>query len=198
MIQLVNNDGSLSLSQKMMKGDDGGYYIPSIDEATGIITWIPSEEGMEAVEGAKIKGPKGDTGVYIGSEPPVDEDIAVWVNPEGESTAELATKAYVDEKIANVEAGNVDLSGYYTKEETDAKIEAIELTPGPKGDKGDTGEKGEPGAPGEQGIQGPQGEPGAPGKDGEDGKDYILTDTDKSDIANLVVAALPVYNGEVI
>lgn len=33
---------------------------------------------------------------------------------------------------------------------------------------------------------------------GPKGDDYVLTDADKNDIANLVVAALPVYNGEVI
>lgn len=35
---------------------------------------------------------------------------------------------------------------------------------------------------------------GEPGKDGENGKDYVLTDTDKTDIANIVIASLP--NGE--
>jgi hypothetical protein len=129
VINLVNKNGALALSQKMMKGDDGGYYIPSIDEATGIITWIPSEEDMAAIEGANIKGPKGDTGVYIGSEPPVDDDIAVWVNPEGEASAELATKAYVDEKIEGIEVDvpDVDLSNYYTKEEVDTAIDNIEI-----------------------------------------------------------------------
>ena len=193
MIQLVEKNGALSLSQKMMKGEDGGYYIPSIDEATGIITWIPSEEGMAAIEGANIKGPKGDTGVYIGSEPPVDEDIAVWVNPNGEATAELATKDYVDEKIADVVAGDIDLTNYatkdyvaqeiaeaqlgggggevnldnyYTKSEVDSAIQAIELTPGPKGDKGDTGEQG---IQGPQGIQGEKGEKGDTGPAGADG-----------------------------
>ena len=34
--------------------------------------------------------------------------------------------------------------------------------------------------------------------DGKDGNDYVLTDTDKTEIANTVVAMLPKYNGEVI
>ncbi len=42
---------------------------------------------------------------------------------------------------------------------------------------------------GAQGIQGPQGEPGA---------DYVLTAQDKSDIADIVLGELPVYNGGVI
>lgn len=31
---------------------------------------------------------------------------------------------------------------------------------------------------------------------GEDGKDYVLTDADKQEIANLVIAQIPVYGGE--
>ena len=77
----------------------------------------------------------------------------------------------------------------------------------PKGEKGDTGEQGPQGMPGEQGIQGipgekgEQGEPGTPGKDGvdgtngvdgKDGEDYVLTEADKEEIAQLVLAALPV------
>ena len=37
---------------------------------------------------------------------------------------------------------------------------------------------------------------GADGKDGTDGKDYVLTDADKQEIADLVIAQIPVYSGE--
>ena len=75
---------------------------------------------------------------------------------------------------------------------------------GPKGDKGDTGEQGIQGERGPQGIQGvqglkgetgatgPQGEKGATGEQGpkgdkgDPGDDYILTEQDKADIAELV------------
>jgi hypothetical protein len=36
------------------------------------------------------------------------------------------------------------------------------------------------------------------GKDGKDGNDYVLTEADKTEIANTVVALLPKYNGEVV
>lgn len=52
-----------------------------------------------------------------------------------------------------------------------------------KGPKGDTGPQGEQGPKGEQGPQGEQGPKGDPGPAGADGKDYVLTDTDKTDIA---------------
>ena len=224
-----------------MKGDDGGYYIPNIDEE-GILTWIPSEEGMEPVE-EKIgiigpKGEPGEPGFYVGTEEP--ENQLVWINPEGTKTSDFATVEYVDAEIAKInipDAPNIDLEGYATIEYVDgaiaaipktdlsgyAKLEdipdtsgfattgyvdeaitAIELTPGPQGEPGPQGIPGEKGEPGEKGADGAPGEKGdkgdtgPAGKDGKDGEDYILTDTDKNDIANLVVAALPVYNGEVI
>ena len=57
---------------------------------------------------------------------------------------------------------------------------------------------GEQGPQGIQGVPGPAGRDGAPGAKGEKGDKgdkgdtYVLTETDKSDIANLVLAGLPV------
>ena len=79
----------------------------------------------------------------------------------------------VDRILSDLEA--VDLSNYATNESVNAKLEVIELTPGPKGDKGEPGvqgpqgEVGPAGPQGEPGPQGPQGEPGPAGKDGIDG-----------------------------
>jgi hypothetical protein len=63
--------------------------------------------------------------------------------------------------------------------------------PGEKGDpgeKGEQGEKGDPGPAGADGQPGEKGEPGEKGADGQpgaDGKDYVLTDADKQEIAEL-------------
>ena len=62
---------------------------------------------------------------------------------------------------------------------------------GDKGDKGDTGATGATGAQGPQGIQGvqgPKGDTGATGATGPAGKDYILTNDDKEEIANIVLS----------
>lgn len=42
-------------------GKDGGYYTPSVD-ASGNLTWTPSDPSMPPVSSSNIKGPKGDTG----------------------------------------------------------------------------------------------------------------------------------------
>ena len=70
----------------------------------------------------------------------------------------------VDRILEQLEA--VDLSNYATNESVDAKLEVIELTPGPQGPQGP---QGEPGPQGEVGPAGPQGEQGPAGKDGIDG-----------------------------
>ena len=62
-----------------------------------------------------------------------------------------------------------------------------------KGDKGDTGEKGP------QGPQGPKGDTGDTGPQGPKGDNYVLTDADKQDIADMVDAVTDVQvNGKSI
>ena len=81
----------------------------------------------------------------------------------------------VDRILEQLEA--VDLSNYATNESVDAKLEVIELTPGPKGDKGEPGvqgpqgEVGPAGPQGERGDIGPQGPAGEKGDKGEPGND---------------------------
>ena len=72
---------------------------------------------------------------------------------------------------------------------------------GPQGPKGDTGEQGPQGEigpegpqgpKGDTGEQGPQGIPGIQGEKGDPGTNYILTNEDKAEIAQLALAAMPV------
>lgn len=67
---------------------------------------------------------------------------------------------------------------------------------GPKGEKGDTGQQGPKGEPGEQGAQGEPGKPGADGHTPVKGTDYF-TDKEKQEMVQAVLAAIPVYKGEV-
>ena len=166
MIKLTGKNGAIDLSKKMLKGDDGGYYIPKVGK-DGILTWVPSEPDMKPAEEASIigpPGPQGETGIHVGPDEPVDKDVVVWIDTDAETADELATKQYVDQAVANVKP-EVDLSNYYTKTQVDGIVDTIELTPGP---------------------QGPAGPAGAIGPKGDPGADYVLTEADKSEIANLV------------
>lgn len=80
----------------------------------------------------------------------------------------------VDRILEQLEA--VDLSNYATNESVDAKLEVIELTPGPKGEtgpqgpKGDAGEAGPQGPAGADGAKGEKGDPGIQGPKGDQGE----------------------------
>lgn len=83
-------------------------------EFNGTILTITSDSGTSSVD---LKGGKGDTGPR-GAQGPA----GVIVNPDGTiDTSAYATETYVNEKIAEIQGGSVDLSNYYTKEQIDAK-----------------------------------------------------------------------------
>ena len=83
-------------------------------EWTGTILTITSDSGTSSCD---LKGGKGDTGPR-GAQGPA----GVIVNPDGTiDTSAYATETYVNEKIAEIQTGSVDLSNYYTKEQIDAK-----------------------------------------------------------------------------
>ena len=83
-------------------------------EFNGTVLTITSDSGTSS---ADLQGGKGDTGPR-GAQGPA----GIIVNPDGTiDTSNYATETYVNQKIAEVEAGSVDLSNYYTKDQIDAK-----------------------------------------------------------------------------
>lgn len=166
MIELRKGRSNVAIQYPDFEGKDGGYYIPSL-EGGNILIWSPTQSDMPAVPEMEIHGPKGDpgeSGVYIGDEPPTSANV--WIDPHGEIQDDgFATKLYVDEAI-----------------------EKIELTPGPQGEQGPQGIPGQDGKDGEPGKDGAE---GAPGKDGVDGKDYVITEADYNSIASIVLDLLP-------
>ena len=112
--------------------------------------------------------------------------------------------------IGTVEDG--DEAGVTISGDAPAQVLNFVLPRGAKGATGPQGPKGDTGAKGDTGPQGPQGSPGADGitphiggngnwflgatdtgkpSRGESGADYILTDSDKSEIASLVKEEVP-------
>lgn len=94
---------------------------------------------------------------------------------------------------------------------TPEQLEALRGPEGPQGEPGQRGERGPEGPQGVQGVQGvqgprgatglrgptgPQGDPGADGYTPQRGVDYWTT-ADQSQMVQDVLAALPVYSGEV-
>lgn len=130
-LKLGKEQGNLTLSQ-MAKGDDGGYYTPTVSE-DGNLSWVPSDESMPAVPEVNIAGADGKPG-SDGISPSVtieqtdDGAVITIVDATGSTTATLK----------NGEPGKDGVDG----------------EPGP------AGKDGEPGKDGEQGPMGPQGETG--------------------------------------
>jgi hypothetical protein len=112
MIKLVQKDnGALNLAQKLQKGEDGGYYIPTVDE-NGNLSWQPTREDMIAAMVANIlgpMGPQGACGIYVGEDEPTDENILVWLIPTGETSdfvmTEKEVKNYIDTSLEEVANG---------------------------------------------------------------------------------------------
>lgn len=64
-------------------------------------------------------------------------------------------------------------------------LQGVQGPQGPQGEQGPRGEQGPQGPTGPAGADGKDGEDGAPGAPGEPGKDYVLTEADKEEIADM-------------
>lgn len=150
-------------------------------DLTGYATETYVNEKIEQIELTPgPAGPQGEPG-KDGAQGPAGKDGAQGpIGPEGPAGKDYVLTQADKKEIAGmveVSGDGTDLTNYYTKDEVDAAIEKIELTPGPAGKDGEQGPQGEPG---------PKGEDGADGKDGED---YVLTEEDKAEIAGMVPGA---------
>ena len=66
---------------------------------------IALDNGFKGSEEAWLESLKGASGVYVGKEVPIDEDINIWIDPNGEveDLSKYATIAYVNEKMGDIE-----------------------------------------------------------------------------------------------
>lgn len=135
-----------------------------VDDAISVIELTPGPIGPQGIPGPQ--GPIGETGA---------------TGPQGER----GPRGYQGEQ------GPQGIQGI--QGQTGAR--------GPQGPIGEPGPEGPAGKDGKDGYTpikgvdyfdgapGQDGKDGAPGKDGQDGKDYVLTEADKQEIANLVPGA---------
>lgn len=100
-------------------------------------------------------------------------------NPSGDTTTDPSLPVWAQIKQIAYEAKQQALSV-----RNDADSGAFDGAPGPQGEPGPQGQKGDTGQRGEKG------EPGAPGYTPVKGTDYF-TESDKTELVNAVLAALP-------
>lgn len=169
---------------KVMQGTAACEY----DYAKAISTAV-KQNFDEAVAAGTIKGEKGDSGVYVGTEEPTDPDVMVWVNPDGiaddipsggsgtdgvDGKDGFSPTVEVTENKSGHTVSITDVNGTKSFDVLNGK----DGERGPQGEQGEQGEKGETGEKGDAGVQGLQGENGyTPIR----GVDY-WTKADKEDI----------------
>jgi hypothetical protein len=77
------------VNQGQLQGAKGTTFTPSVD-AEGYISWT-NDGGLSNPASANIRGPQGiqgetgGNGIHVGSEPPADANIEVWVDTEAEA-----------------------------------------------------------------------------------------------------------------
>ena len=75
------------IDQTIAKLNEAMEHAPRIGESGDWEVWDP-EQGEYVSTGEHSKGDKGDTGnsgVYIGDDEPADDDIAVWIDTDGDA-----------------------------------------------------------------------------------------------------------------
>lgn len=120
-------------------GKDGaqGPAGPQGEQGVQGIQGIPGEKGDKGDTGEQgIQGPQGEpgkdgnSGIYVGTEAPIDSEALVWINPDGGANVNVATTEYVNNAIANIVFPETDLTGYateqYVTEAIAAALEGIE------------------------------------------------------------------------
>jgi hypothetical protein len=161
-------------------GENGATFYPNVSE-DGFLSWTNDRE-LPNPTPRKVKGEDGKDGVNGVSVISVRQTIIS--NADGGTNVVTVTLSNGNNYTFSVINGSKGSKG----------------DTGAKGDKGDKGDRGAQGIQGIQGIQGVKGDSGANGKDGytpQKGTDY-WTPSDKVEMVNDVISALPKYNGEVV
>ena len=164
-IKLKQNNANIELKNlgQTIKGEDGGYYIPSVDES-GELSWTTSKSGMTSVASANIKGPAGEPGPRgeqgepgkdgnVSFDSLTDAQTAPLKGEKGDAGA--PGKDGNDGAAATIEIGTVSAGTEAIVTNSGTSSAAILNFTIPKGEKGETGasgEKGEPGAAGKDGL----------------------------------------------
>ena len=153
-----------------------------------------SDDGARVTPTIRAMGPMVHPGADPAEDPGVDPDLPVWAqimkrigdlqNLTTEAKENLV--AAVNEVLARA-SEECELT-----DEIRSEIEnALQVAKDSGEFDGKDGEKGEPGPQGPQGIQGIPGEQGPRGDNGRDGADYVLTDADKEEIAEMAAELVP-------
>lgn len=204
-------------------GKDGEKGEPGNDGESATHSWNGTKLTITSASGsssADLKGDKGDTGAQGNP----GKDGADGAPGASGKDGVSATHSWNGTTLTITSASGTSSANLKGEkgDKGDQGIQGIQGIQGVPGDKGDKGDKGDTGAPGSNGTNGTSvtvksvSESTADGgsnvvtfsdgktvtikngSKGSKGDAYTLNDTDKATIVNAVIAALPVYAGEVV
>ncbi len=183
-------------------GKDGGYYTPVV-ASDGTLTWTASKSDMPTVASASIKGPKGDAGEQ-GAAGEKGEKGADGVSPtvSVSKSGKVTTISITDKNgtknttVNDGADGQPGENGSNGKDGTSVTVKSVSESTVDGGSNVVTFSDGKT-ITIKNGSKGSTGETGAAGKTPAKGTDY-WTAADIEEMVNDVIAALPVYNGEVV
>ena len=193
-IELTKKTNKINFSGELLRGEPGGYYIPSVDD-NGVLTWTPTVETMPDISAANIKGKDGST--PFGEMIPIMQirtmaeyqnvclnspkgEIIYFINvgnstiltPQGVMTNGVVFEAICDGTPNPMEVYKIaeTNSGYPS---TNKVLYVVEKNPSGEISFSiiSDGATGKDGAPGRDGANGKDGKDGANGKDGSNGAD---------------------------
>lgn len=127
-------------------GDNGNWFIGETD------TEIPSRGEP---------GSTGPSGIHVGSEPPTDPTVHVWINPDSDNVFDELPAGPAGEDgghytpaVTQLEPGKLQFDWSASREDMPTVAsQSVTLPAGPKGETGETGPQGDPGADGKSAYQ---------------------------------------------
>lgn len=204
-----------------LKGKDGEDGTSVTHEWNGTVLTVTSESGTSSVD---LKGETGKSGVYVG-DGDMPDDCNVQINPKGAVIAIPTKTSDLINDSGFITKEQLPQGGGGVVVETDPTVPAWAKEPNPpiytaedvgalpadtvipssediktevefalaeaKAGGDFKGEKGDPFTYDDFTVEQLE------ELKGKDGNDYVLTEADKTEIANAAVALLPKYNGEV-
>ena len=145
------------------------YEIESTRNKTQIIDENSTDNEYPSAKAVNDRVLKNKS-VYIGTEEPTDENVVIWINPDGEYEEELPGGEGGGQdgfspivEITEAEGGHTvsitDINGKKTFVVSNGEKgeQGLQGERGLQGEKGDKGDKGDQGIQGERGAQGPAG-----------------------------------------
>ena len=92
---------------------DGYTFYPAVS-SVGIISWT-NDGDLPNPDPVNIKGPQGDTGVYVGDDAPLDSNIQVWIDPDEQYSGLLPIDVGIKTGSAVPSAGDISPGQIYLK-----------------------------------------------------------------------------------